>query len=247
MAHNDILRPRPWGGGNPELWQLKYEVADDRFLQIFRDFGRLIRRSEEACEKAAAQKNAEYEQFVAESESEYIEEIIGSSFLVLQAKIRRVTSSALALRGGVQARHNVGIPEFADPASIRGLGGRFKRKKASLVQLVWDVGNYYKHRDEWPPAVWRNNRAKKKDRHERDRRTRRSVERLGIVYASTGNMRTAYEFFGIDPYSKCEQLAEQVQGWATQVYTTAQSRLQAHVAQSQKAAAPVKATAKVAA
>jgi hypothetical protein len=60
-------------------------------------------------------------------------------------------------------------------------------------------------------------------------------------------MRTAYEFFGIDPYSKCEQLAEQVQGWATQVYTTAQSRLQAHVVQSQKAAAPVKATAKVAA
>jgi hypothetical protein len=244
MTHKDILRPRPWGSGNPGLWKLKYDVGDDRFLQIFADFARLIRRSEKACEKAAAQDNPDYHEFVVDAECDYIEEIIGASFLVLQAKIRRVTSSALALREAVLAWDKIDIPELANPASIRGLGGRFKRKNASLVQLVWDVGNYYKHRDEWPPAVWQENRAKKKDRYERDRHTRRNVEKLGIVYASTGNMRTAYEFFGIDPYSKCEQLAEQVQAWAIQVHKTAQSRLQAHVAQSQQAAAPAKAAAK---
>ena len=35
---------------------------------------------------------------------------------------------------------------------------------------------------------------------------------------STGNMRTAYEYFGIDPYSKCESLARDVQDWSERVY-----------------------------
>lgn len=34
MASNDILKPSPWGRGNPSLWQLKYEVDDERFVQI---------------------------------------------------------------------------------------------------------------------------------------------------------------------------------------------------------------------
>jgi hypothetical protein len=42
-------------GRNPELWQLKHELEDDRFPQIFADYARLIRRSEEACERAAQQ------------------------------------------------------------------------------------------------------------------------------------------------------------------------------------------------
>src|ERR1700731_4256314 len=147
MTFNQILKPQPWGGRNPELRRLKYDVEDDRFLQILADFAQVIGRSEEACENAAARSNPEYREVVAEVEGDYIEEIIGASFLVLQAKIRRVTASALRLREGVRVRHNVVIPEFADPASIRGLGGRFKRKKSSLVQLVWDVGNSYKHPD----------------------------------------------------------------------------------------------------
>ena len=48
------------------------------------------------------------------------------------------------------------------------------------------------------------------------------IEKLGIVQHSTGNMRRAYEFFGIKPYSKCEKLAEKVQAWAVKVYQRAE-------------------------
>lgn len=225
MVPHEILRPLPWGRGNPELWQLKYEVNDDRFQQMFDDYARMIRRSEKACDEAARQGNEEYLDFVGESEGEYLEEVIGASFLVLQAKIRRVTGAAIRLRKGVQTRHGVDIPEFASAASVRALGGRFKGKRASLVELLWDVGNYHKHRDEWPWEVWRNTRPGQRDDNKLARATRRSVQRVGIVQFSTGNMRTAYEFFGVDPYSSCAKLAQSVQNWAELVYKTAESRL----------------------
>jgi hypothetical protein len=227
MGANPILRPLPFGGGNPALWQLKYEVEDERFLQIFSDFSRLIRRSEKAWEEAAKQGNPDYQDFVSETEGEYLEELIGASFLVLQAKIRRVSLAATRLQKFALAQYGITIPDLDREYVIR-LEGRYKRRQASLVELVWDVGNYYKHHDEWPHDVWRRETGTAKDRQwKQARKTRRSVERIGITSGSTGNMRTAYEYFDIDPYSGCEHLAQKIQAWASQVYSLAQSRLKA--------------------
>ena len=226
------VKSRPFGAANLKLRVLKYDVEDDRFLRIFGDIGRSIGRSEKACEKAAKQNNQDYEDAIVDAECDYLEELIGASFIVLQTKIRRVTSAALAFHKALKADHQVDIQELRSPDQIRELGGRYKRTQASLVQLIWDIGNYYKHRDRWAVEVWREKRAsEKKDfRLDRDRKTRRSVQRVGIVHVSTCNMRKAYEFFDIDPYSQCEQLAEMVQEWADQVYKTAQLCLKAEVA-----------------
>lgn len=221
MTLHPTLRPLPWGGGNPALWQLKYEVEDERFLQIFADFSQLIRRSEKACEQAARSGNEEYEQAVADSESDYIEEIIGASFLILQAKIRRVLHAAERLRNFMAPK--IDLAGLSRDKAIK-LCGRYKRKHASQIELIWDIGNYYKHRDEWPAAVWRGS---KDGKLKQSRKTRKSVQRVGITSGSTGNMRTAYDFFEIDPYSDCGRLAEQVQDWAKQVYDLAQTQLKA--------------------
>ena len=97
------------------------------------------------------------------------------------------------------------------------IGDECSRTGRILIGLIWDVANYYKHRDEWSDEVWEH--VGKSDRWlEQARRTRRSVQKIGIVQSSTGNLRTAYEFFGITPYSNCRQLAEKVQAWAEGVY-----------------------------
>jgi hypothetical protein len=70
---------------NPTLWLLKHQVNDERFLQIFADFAKLIRRSEKTVKGASRRDNPDYADFVADTESEYLEEIIGASFLMLQA------------------------------------------------------------------------------------------------------------------------------------------------------------------
>ena len=209
---------------NPLLQLLKHEAGDDRFLEIFEEFARILRRSEALCEHAERNGPEDFAHLVIDGEADYVEEIIGASFVVLQTKIRRVTFAAERLRSQLLSQHSIDIPELERGRAIK-IGGSYKRKRASLIELIWDMGNYYKHRDEWPAAVWRNPR--KRDRHGQSRKTRKSVQRLGIKMSSTGNMRAAYEFFGIDPYSDCEKLARQVQAWAEQLYELAQKQLKA--------------------
>ncbi|MGJ5044151.1 hypothetical protein [Bradyrhizobium sp. HKCCYLRH1062] len=204
---------------NHRLWLLKYEVDDERFQQIFGDFADLIRRSERACEKAAKQGNPEYAEAVSDTESDYLEELIGASFLVLQAKIRRVDKAAEHLVTFMKEQHGLTVKGL-DHQSIFALGGKYRKSGHSRIELIWAIGNYYKHRDEWDAEVWKSRPAiaQGHDPHRQSRRTRQTVEKAGIVQLSTGNMRRAYEFLGIKQYSKCEKLAEKVQAWAKEVY-----------------------------
>jgi len=208
---------------NPRLWLLKYEVEDERFLQIIGDFADLIKRSERACEKAAKQGIPEYAEAVADTESDYLEELVGASFLVLQAKIRRVDQAAKRLVTFMKEQYGVTISGL-DHQSVFGLEGNYRNSGHSRVALIWAVANYYKHRDEWDADVWKNTPAGSRsgDPHGHSRRTRRVVEKVGIVHLSTGNMRTAYKFFRVEPYSRCEKLAEKVQSWAKKVYQLAE-------------------------
>lgn len=206
---------------NAALWRLNFAVDDELVLQIFSDFARLIRRSEKACDKAA-RVGPDYAEAVGDSEADYLEEIIGASFLLLQAKIRRVCSATERLRKFAKSQYNINLGGL-DQKRIMSLEGPFKGNRSSLVEVVWAVGNYYKHRDEWSPDVWRNKKVNEKEENwlRQARATRREVEGIGIVQFSTGNMRTAYEYFGVDPYSKCERLAQKVHAWSRRVYKEA--------------------------
>jgi hypothetical protein len=130
----------------------------------------------------------------------------------MQTKIRRVIGTTQELLARIEEETGVG---FNSPAGLRAMGGDYKGTGNSLPQLVWDLGNYYKHRDEWIEAVWRDKRPGEDESGalKQSRRTRRSVERLGIKRRSGENMRTAFAFFGIAPGPECKKLAEAVQEW----------------------------------
>jgi hypothetical protein len=224
MAVDQTLKPLPFGGGNPALWRLKHDVEDERFQTIFGDFAHLIRRSELACERAAKQDDPDYRDHVVDGECEYLEELIGASFLVLQAKIRRVFASAEVLRTHMLERRNMDLPSLSR-GNLMKLGGPYNGTRLSLVQLIWNVGNYYKHRDEWLGEVWEDDPEREKGRMVQFRDTRRGAEPAGITFGSTGNLRTAYEFFGVHPYSKCAGLAENVQAWAKDVLSLARTQI----------------------
>jgi hypothetical protein len=172
---------------------LKYDVEDDRFLRLFGELSRQIRESGDLCNRD--------ENFV-DDETNYIEELLGLSFVLLQAKIRRVTEAAKA-------------PPLSLP-NARALGGSYKNTGKSLAALVWAVGNYYKHCDEWSSAVW--NDLPPDNKLKQSRATRRTAEQTGIERSSTGNMRTAYDFFAVDWGSDCSVLAQKIQDWADSVY-----------------------------
>jgi hypothetical protein len=184
---------------------LQYDVDDDRFLRIFSETSKIIRASAKVCDAA-------HDEGFAEEEVNYIEELLGLSFVLLQAKISRV--------GDAATKWPLAF------TNVRALGGLYKNTGENLVSLIWAIGNYYKHNDTWGSEEWSDDELDPKSFSkrvrgdiERARKTCRIVEKVGIVRGlSAGNMRTAYEFFGVDWASDCTPLADKVQEWAKAVY-----------------------------
>lgn len=135
-----------------------------------------------------------------DGEAAYVEELIGISLVALQTRIRRIVNTSKDF--GIEAMD---------------IGAEFSGTGKTLIRLIWDAANYYKHRDEWTAEVWEDSGPS--DRWlEQARRTRRNMQIIGIERSSTANMRTTYDFFGVAPYSNCRHLAEQVQLWAEAIY-----------------------------
>ena len=204
--------------------RLDSELRDDGLLVILEDLGRLMAQSERRCEHAARHNDQELAEHVIDDEVGYIEELIGSAFLLLQTKIRRVIEVAKSLEAALRGAGRDQTAELASDHDIRAVQGNFGATTKSLVALIWAVANYYKHRDEWPVEAWRDRRPDEAidRRFERDRRTRRTVQLLGVERAGNGNMRRCLEFLGVHPYSDCSKLGQQVQSWAADVAAIAE-------------------------
>jgi hypothetical protein len=186
---------------------LSCDVDDDRFLRIFKETTKIVRASVSFCDRFRDDRGLIYEDGldIVDQEGIYIEELLGLSFALLQAKIRRVSNSSERCLKVIDSRQ---------------IGSPYKETGHSLICLIWEVANYYKHSDEWSRDVWEDKKKGETESRQlkRARRTRTIVEKVGIKYSSDHNMRTAYGFFEVDWSSDCTPLADKVQEWAKAVY-----------------------------
>jgi len=205
---------------------LECDVKDDTVTRVMDDIAQSIRHLERRFEEAS-KKSDQDDQWFWDGENDYLEKLIGVSFIVLQSKIRRVASSAASFDKRLKKFFDLSIAGFETQSAVRALGDTYKGTGSTLVQQIWDTANYFKHRDEWPSEVWEEDNDRKGEANQimNSRNTRKSVARIGIEKSSTGNMRTAYEFMGAVPYSNCECLVERVQEWADLVYAHSKAGL----------------------
>jgi hypothetical protein len=182
---------------------LKFAVDDDRLLEIFGVLARAVPISAQRCDDAE-------DDGLIDDEVTYIEELLGASFVLLQTKIRRVSEAA---KNPLISPKGINIFDLDT--------NNYKGTESSFISLVWEMANYYKHSDEWSYDVWREKEVGEKESRQLSlsRKTRRTVERLGIREStSRGRMRTAYDFFEINWASDCSLLAAKVKEWAEVVY-----------------------------
>ena len=193
-----------------KLLLLEHAVRDGHFERITDDIAQVIRSSEDACQRAADSGDEDFYEAVIFTEADYIEELLGAFFLMLQGKIRRVCEAAKEVSEMLASEHGLS-PMWLQASDVRKHGATFNGTTHTQVELVWAIGNYYKHRDEWAPNVWTPHGNRQSVA------TRTIVEKVGVQQSSTGNMRKAIEFFGVNPYSNCVNVAKDVQSWAESV------------------------------
>lgn len=210
------------------LWRLKHSVKDDVFLKIFQNYKSLFRKCYRRLEEAESGGNEDYIDFVRDSEAEFIEDLIGSSFIVLQTKIRRVSSTVNELSETMYKQHKIDLESIKNP--YRNIGKMVRSgNEIRFADAVWNIANYFKHRDEWKIEWWPSF-AEGNDRKSSAKgnvaKTIKAVTSMGIAPLSTGNMFTAYRFFDINDCRDCLKLANGVQEWADTVYDEVKAALQ---------------------
>jgi hypothetical protein len=190
-------------------------VEDDTVARVVDDIHRLI-RIEEFLTREMIRYNQDKADDVLSGGGNYIEDLIGASLVLLQAKISRVVSCALAVRQAA-TEFELDLPEFDGQVKILALGGTYQDTGSSVVELVWHLGNYYKHRDQWSRDTW----------EQPERKTEKTIEGIAKVgIGQHGDLRTAFEFFGLDTHiPDCVPLAKEVQEWAERVYGYARAQL----------------------
>src|SRR5579875_3446017 len=171
---------------NAQRDRLKSAVEEEYLFQLFEESVQKIKALVYAREKTARSGNMD----LAFEESKNIEEnTIGIALLILQKKIHRVLNSA---------------KPFFPNQDIREILGKYNNKSYSLITIIWELANYYKHREE--TDFWKRNT-----------KTINVVDAVGVDKRS--NLLKALESLGVS-LDDCSQLADHVQKWAEKVLET---------------------------
>jgi hypothetical protein len=120
-----------------KLRLLDLAVESDVHASVLEELGRVIMR----CDERIA--GAPTDDFAIDMNCDLIESLLGTAYFVCQTKITSVTATAAALVG-------------KDDHEIRRMGDRFN-SEFSKVEVLWPLGNYFKHRDEWELSEFPSN------------------------------------------------------------------------------------------
>jgi hypothetical protein len=142
---------------------------------------------------------------LVDAETDFIENMLGTVYVVCQNAINAVVQASLEdvpdkELFGSGTRKNV-------ESKVRALGPRFNRK-FSKIEVLRQLGNYFKHRDEWHPISWKGASSW----------TLKAIKAAGLRPGSSGgNLRRAAEALGNSDYSDVTLFVEIIRAWSEDV------------------------------
>jgi len=211
------------------------QASDQIATRLIREYEGVISKSKRICRDAEISQNDDYLEFVTTEEGEFLEDVIGSIFIILQTKIRRVAALAKDLGECIKDQKGVDIPFLLKDKDIKLIGKPYANTDMTFCYCVWEAANYYKHRDEWSDETWYSDDelfekygSMKNVPYnvKKSRITRQNVEKLGVRNYSTGNMRNMYKAMGVSDYEDCKILIDEITIWSKEVYVTVRGELE---------------------
>jgi hypothetical protein len=180
-----------------KLRRLDIAVGSDVHASVLDELGRAIKK----CDQRIGALHLDDDGSL-DLECELIESFLGTAYVVCQAKITAVVERAAELLA-------------AKPHEIRAMGPRFDAN-FSKVEVVWALGNYFKHRDEWEPSDWVTSTGLRAV-------TIRVLKAAGLQASSSGNLRDGAKALGNSEFSDMAVFQAVVDEWASEVASAARS------------------------
>jgi putative component of membrane protein insertase Oxa1/YidC/SpoIIIJ protein YidD len=191
------------------LKDLHYTSNVGQIVRVISDETReFIKRCDETIDNVARNE----EQSIYDEATEYIEDLLGISFVACQSYISYVVSDICRLHDACNS--------LASPVILTTTSGRkidILRKCSppvkggySEVQIIDAFANYYKHKDEWdwdwdcPPA--------------RSQLTVDVIRSVGASRGCTGNMRTGAEALGNGEYCDTRAMMKGLESWGQELF-----------------------------
>lgn len=158
-----------------------------------------VRKAAQRIDRAPRDDDA----YIAD-ETQVIENMLGTAYVVCQNQITAVVQAALKVADGAPT---VAIFDGAKRESgVRSLGPQFGHG-LSKVEVLWQLGNYFKHRDEWDPVAWDGG----------NRFTVDAIKAAGLEPLNSGNLRNGAEALGNTEYADMSVFQEIIRSWSEDV------------------------------
>jgi hypothetical protein len=146
---------------------------------------------------------------VVEDETQIIESLLGVAFVVCQIQITAVTKAALDCRAAAE-REGLPLPPFGKKEFDVWNFGSTVAGYHSKIEVLWQLANYFKHRDAWSSETWTNPDGLAKY-------TIPVITAIGLEQGSNGNLRTGAEALGNGDYATMKIFEDIISDWANQV------------------------------
>lgn len=134
-----------------------------------------------------------------------IEDLLGTSFVVLQTYITAVRSAIIDLSQVCEKKFGSPLSFYSGPVSLLKFNGENLYSEPSAVEIINAIANYWKHRDEWGPD-W-------DELDERSKKTAKLIQVAGLSCGSTGNLRNAAKYFGVNDLYNLKPIRYKVRSW----------------------------------
>jgi hypothetical protein len=210
MSEPRIFRYRGYTALDIRLRQLEGAISNDTYSRVFGSLSEGIQAAASRIDEVERDAPEETARMVVEDECDVIESLLGAAYVVCQVPITDVTQRTLRI---CQLMSESSRP-FARKTDVRALGRQFDAE-FSQVEVLWALGNYFKHREEWDRAEWKELKLK---RPEKD--TIPVLEAIGLQESSSGNLRRGAEALGNAGFTELSVFEDIIRQWASEVRET---------------------------
>ena len=220
------------------LSSLDDEISNNTYSEVLSVLGDAVKAAVDRADSARNSQNPDIAEIVPEMEGEIIGNLLGAAYLVCQPKITAVVQAALAARSQVMGeKPNSCFSAFGcKPEDVRRCGESFGRGY-SKVEVLWHLGNYFKHSGEWrldgpmelDGDIEKNPNAKHTIpviehieldwdmKNSNAKHTIPVIKAAGLSPATSGNLLTGAEVLGNDEYSNMTAFTKIIDGWSEDV------------------------------